>query len=165
MDSQVIGAIIGAVATIIAAVIGRLLIRRTERKLQQEKWYTQWRFSRTHHEELELKISTSGKVSGTRITTEEGHAPKKYEVTGYKQDSFYWLEYHLNSGEGGGAITLQKFTPGQLVGLVTSVDCNGTLLQCRKNHWLPYDERLNFESKWDKTLASVPTPNSISDVN
>ncbi|HEV2801764.1 MAG TPA: hypothetical protein VGW12_14915 [Pyrinomonadaceae bacterium] len=164
MDAQVTGAIIGGAATLLAALVGYLATHRKEKVSQREKWYTRWKFNRIHHEVLELKISESGAVSGTRTTAAEGDTAKIFKVTGHKQGSFYWLEYHLEEGRGGGAITLQEFTPGHLSGLVTSVACDGTVLQCRVNRWLPYEDRNSYDLDWFATVARVPIPASKTTV-
>jgi len=157
MDSQMKAAIICAVATLMAALIGYYAIRRGGRqRAQRERWCTRWQFGqKMYHETLDLETSDSGVVVGKRTTTAEGDAPTTYKVAGYKKDSFYWLEYHLTEGRGGGAITLQEFTPGKLMGLVTSVDCDSHLMQCRANRWLPYEERSSYKSEWQSTIGRV----------
>jgi hypothetical protein len=156
-DPQIKAAIIGAVATVVAALIGYYAVRRGGRqRAYRERWYTRWQFGqKVYHETLDLETSASGVVAGRRTTTPEGDAPTSYNVTGYKKDSFYWLEYHLAEGRGGGAITLQEFTPGKLMGLVTSVDCDNHMMQCRANRWLPYEERSGYKPEWQSTIGRV----------
>jgi hypothetical protein len=111
---------------------------------------------------LELRISTSGTVTGTRTTIAPKDSPKVFQIAGHKQESFYWLEYH-NAGtklteRGGGAITLYLFTPGQLIGLVTSVDCHGRFLNCRVNRWVPFEDEKQYDPKWFSTVGRVNLP-------
>jgi hypothetical protein len=157
MDPVVIAAIIGAVATIVAAWLAyapakrRLIARR-------EKWYTRWTLGRVFHETLELKITAAGAVTGTRTTISEGGMPCVFEVAGHVHSGFYWLDYHEKDGPGGGSITLLTYTPGRLVGLVTTIDCNGALLLCRTNQWVPFDQGSSYTSSACATVAKVAVP-------
>lgn len=156
MDSTVWAAVIGAAATVAAAVITYFATRapRTGAK-SKEAWYTQWALSRVYHEELRLEVTKSGVVEGTRTTMDTSGGKTDYVVTGYKRDGFYWLEYHLPTGRGGGAATLKEFTPGRLIGLVSSVDCDAPILQCRSNRWVPLDERALYNQTWMKLLGRI----------
>lgn len=158
MDSTVVASIIGALAAIAAAVIGYAATRRKETRVQKESWYTRWAFDEVLHEVLQLKVTFSGAVTGTRTTTAVGSEPKVFHVTGHKQGCSYWLEYRKSDGHGGGAMTMHMYTNGKLMGLVTSVHCKGTTLLCRVNHWLPYEQRSEYQSEWCDTVACVVMP-------
>ena len=161
MSPTIVAAIISALAAVIAAIIGLAVNKKKEKYVQKERWYTRWAFAKPLHEVLQIQVDSSGIVTGTRTTTAEGSEPNTFRVKGHKQHGSYWLEYEKEDGHGGGAITLHMYTPGKLMGLVTSVDCDATTLLCRVNRWLPYEERSDYKPKWCETVARVAMPTAV----
>jgi hypothetical protein len=167
MDATVLAAVIGAGATIAASVITYVATRPAGTGTKtKEAWYTQWRLSRVYHEELRLDVGSSGQVEGSRMTMDPSGGRTEYVVRGFKRDGFYWLEYHLADGRGGGAMTLKEFTPGRLIGLVSSVDCDAPILQCRANRWIPLEERTSYSQNWLRLLGRIsPQDQDVSPGN
>jgi hypothetical protein len=121
---------------------------------------TRWYFKSGITEE-ELKIRINGNsVSGTRTTKHPKGKITEYHVTGWNFSNTYWLEYHLPTDNGGGALLLDEFTNERWSGIVTSKDCDTGVKQCRANMWFPVELRKNHKKEYFMFIAAVrPTPN------